>query len=439
MKIDLTQGPIRRGLVRFTLPLIAGNLLQQLYNVVDTWVVGRYVGEGAIAAVGGSFALMVLLTSVLLGLCMGSGVVFSQLWSRGEHEEMRRAMGNALVLCLSFCLLLTVAACLLLRPMLDWMHVHADVQPDMAAYLRIILPGMLFTFAYNYMAAVERSVGNSLTPLIFLGLSAALNIVLDLVFVALCGMKIEGAAWATLIAQCVAAIGIVVHGRVKFRTLLPSLRHMKPDRALMKRIFSVSAMSGLQQSVMNFGILMVQSLVNSFGPSVMAAFAVGVKVDAFAYAPAQDFAGGFSTFVSQNLGAGKPERIRRGIREAFVMSAIFCAAVSVLVALTAPVLMRLFIRGIDDCTLRTGVTYLRIEGLCYVGIGVLFLLYAIFRGLERPAVSLLLTVISLGLRVLLAYTLAPAYGETMIWWSIPIGWAVADLTGLLLLRRAQMC
>lgn len=436
MTVDLTRGPIGRGLIRFCLPLIAGNLLQQLYNVVDTWVVGRYLGQDALAAVGSAFSLVVLLTSVVLGLCMGSGVVFSQLWGQNRREEMRRAMGNALVLCLGICLVLTALSCALLSPILRLMNVPIAVQPDMAAYLRVILPGMLLTFAYNYMAAAERSVGNSLSPLIFLCASTMVNIALDLLFVAAFHWGIAGAAWATVIAQAVAAVGIALHGARRMADCLPAPRHLMPDGALMRRIFSVSAITSLQQSVMNFGILMIQSLVNSFGAEVMAAFAVGVKVDAFAYAPAQDFAGGYATFISQNMGAGQWTRIRRGVRDAFLMSCVFCAAVSALVGLFAPQLMGLFMTGESAGAIAVGVRYLRTEGLCYVGIGLLFLFYATFRGMEKPAVSLWLTVISLGLRVALAYAFAPVWGVEAIWWSIPIGWAMADIAGAALLKRA---
>lgn len=435
MNVDLVHGPVKRGLLRFCLPLIAGNLLQQLYNVVDTWVVGRYVGEDALAAVGSAFSLMVLLTSVILGLCMGSGVVLSQLWGQGDRATMRKAAGNALLLCLGVCVTLTAAALLWLDDILRLMNVPPQVAPGMRCYLLIILPGMLATFVYNYMAAVLRSVGNSFAPLLFLALSTLVNIGLDLLLVAGMGMGIAGAAWATLAAQVLSALGVVVYARVKTPELLPGLRELRPEPALMTRIASVSALTSLQQSVMNFGILMVQSLVNSFGPSVMAAFAVGVKIDAFAYAPAQDFAGGYATFISQNKGAGREDRIRQGIRDAMLMSCLFCAIVSALVFLFAAPLMRLFTDGAREEIVQIGTRYLRTEGACYIGIGILFLLYATFRGLERPAVSLLLTIISLGLRVLLAYALAPIWGPEAIWWSIPLGWAVADAVGVVLLWK----
>lgn len=203
---------------------------------------------------------------------------------------------------------------------------------------------------------------------------------------------------------------------------------------LLSRIARLSVLTGAQQSIMNFGILMIQSLVNSYGVPVMAAFAAGVKIDAFAYAPAQDFGNGFATFAAQNAGAGQSERIRRGFWEASVLSLSFCAAVSALVGIFAPSLLQWFIAPGQTESLRVGVHYLRTEGLCYVGIGLLFLLYATYRGLERAGMSIVLTVISLGLRVALAYLLSPVWGMDAIWWAIPIGWAVADAVGLLGLK-----
>lgn len=435
MQHDLTRGSITGGLIRFCLPLIAGNLLQQMYNVVDTWVVGRFLGQEALAAVGSAFSLLVLLTSVILGLCMGAGVVFSQLWGAGNREGMRRAMGSALLLTASACILLTLASCLLLPQILRWMNIPTEVAPGLSTYLQIVLPGMLAAFLYNYMAAALRSVGNSVVPLIFLAVSTIVNMALDIVLVAGVGTGIAGAAWATLIAQVLAAVGITGYALIRMRPLLPSRRHLRPDAAMIRRIAAVSALTSLQQSIMNFGILMIQSLVNSFGVTTMAAFAAGVKIDAFAYAPAQDFANGYATFISQNIGAKKPDRVRKGVSAAFGISLGFCAVVSAVIGLFAAPLMGIFIDPLNAEATQIGVHYLRTEGLCYVGIGALFLFYATYRGAEKAGMSVVLTIISLGLRVLLAYTMAPTFGADAIWWAIPIGWLAADLTGLVFLPR----
>ncbi len=193
----------------------------------------------------------------------------------------------------------------------------------------------------------------------------------------------------------------------------------------------------MQQSVMNFGILMIQGLVNSFGPVVMAAFAAAVKIDSFAYMPAQEFGNAFSLFISQNHGAGKRERVRQGTIRAAAVSATFCAGISLLIFLAAPWLMQIFVDSSEQAIIATGAGYLRVEGAFYCGIGVLFLLYGFYRGVEKPEMSLVLTVISLGTRVLLAYVLSPfpQIGVWGIWWAIPIGWFLADLAGIACMRR----
>lgn len=435
MERDLTRGSIRKGLILFSLPLIAGNLLQQCYNIVDTWVVGRFLGSVALAAVGSAFSLMTLLTSLLLGLCMGSGVVMSQLYGQGDREGLRRAMGNAFVGIAAAALALELAAFALLDSLLAWMRVPAEAAADLRGYLAVVFWGIGFTFLYNFFATALRSVGNSAAALWFLLCATIINIVLDLWFVTGLGWGVEGAALATVIAQGASAAGIVLYSFLKMGDLRPGVRHLKPDGRLLKRIAVVSVLTGAQQSIMNFGILMIQSLVNSFGVNVMAAFAAGVKIDAFAYAPAQDFANGFATFVAQNAGAGRADRVKRGLREAAMMSLGFCALVSAVVGIFAAPLLSIFIDPAQSDVMAVGMHYLRTEGLCYVGIGLLFLLYATYRGLERAGMSIVLTVISLGLRVVLAYWLAPSWGLDAVWWAIPIGWAVADAVGLAALKR----
>ena len=434
MQQDLTQGSIRAGLIRFSLPLIAGNLLQQLYNVADTLIVGRFLGNVALAAVGSAFSLMILLTSLVLGLCMGSGVVFSQLYGEGNMDKLKTAMTNAFCLIAALSLLLTVLSYALLDAFIVLLRVPPEAVPDITSYLLVIFAGIFFTFLYNFFAAALRSVGNSFASLLFLLLSTVVNIALDLLFVLVLHRGVAGAALATVIAQGLSAAGIALYFFFRLPELRPRRSNFRLDRPLLSRIASVSVLTSVQQSIMNFGIL--QSLVNSFGVATMAAFAAGVKIDSFAYSPAQDFANGFATFVAQNTGAGKPERVKQGIREAALLSLSFCAVVSALVFLFARPLLTLFIDPGEREILAVGVHYLRVEGVFYVGIGLLFLLYAIYRGLERAGMSVVLTVISLGLRVVLAYAFAPHFGVTAIWLAIPIGWFIADAVGLIRLKAA---
>lgn len=430
--LNLTQGGITGTLLRFTLPMMAGALLQQCYNIADTLIVGQFVGPEALAAVGSAYTLMVFLCSILLGLSLGSSTVFSQQYGRGSLSALRHSTWVSFVLILAITVVLNVAAFLALDPILRFLQVPAEVYPLMHDYLWIIFWGILFTFIYNFYAALLRAVGDSVTPLWFLSLSVVLNIGLDLFFILTLDWGIEGAAAATVIAQGAAALGIVIYTYRKRPELKIRRDEIYLDRATLKEITEFSTLTCVQQSVMNLGILMVQGLVNSFGTVVMAAFAAAVKIDAFAYMPVQEFGNAFSTFVAQNFGARKRQRIRRGIRQALLITCLFSLAVSLLIFLFAEPLMLIFVKPDEVEILRIGAQYLRIEGAFYALIGILFLLYGYYRSVRMPGMSVILTVLSLGTRVALSYALAslPAVGVTGIWWSIPIGWFIADLVGI---------
>ena len=284
-----------------------------------------------------------------------------------------------------------------------------------------------------------RAIGNSVVPLAFLAVSAVLNIALDLWFVLGLNRGVAGAAEATVIAQYLSGVGIAVYTLARFPQARAIGKLSGLRRARVREVLSFSTLTCVQQSVMNLGILMIQGLVNSFGPIVMAAFAAAVKIDAFAYMPVQDFGNAFSTFIAQNYGAKRQDRIRAGLKSAVRMAMIFCVIVSALVFAFAAPLMRLFVDAAETEVIREGVRYLRIEGAFYCGIGCLFLLYGLYRALGRPGMSVALTVVSLGARVALAYLLSaiPAVGVVGIWWSVPIGWALADLVGLICYRTVK--
>lgn len=431
MNHSLTQGPITRNMLLFALPLMLGNLLQQMYNLADAWVVGRFLGPDALAAVGSSYTLMTFLTSILLGLCMGSGAAISMQYGAGQQDRLRRCVFLSFGLIAVLSLVLNGAVCLGMDGILWVLRVPAEIRPLMQDYLAVVFLGILATFLYNYYASLLRAIGNSVVPLVFLAVSAVLNVVLDLGCVVGLGWGVKGAALATVAAQFVSGIGIAVYAWRCFPQLRPRREDCRWDRAALASILNLSVMTSVQQSIMNFGILMVQGLVNSFGPVTMAAFAAAVKIDSFAYLPVQDFGNAFSTFVAQNHGAHQPQRIRQGIRSAGAVSAVFCIVISGLVCVFAAPLMSVFIDPAQTQIIQAGVHYLRIEGACYIGIGVLFLLYGYYRAVERPAMSVVLTIASLGTRVALAYALsATALGVTGIWLSVPIGWALADGIGI---------
>ena len=430
MDRTLTEGPVMKSMLRFALPMILGNLLQQCYNVADTLIVGRFLGPDALAAVGSAFTLMTFLTSILLGLCMGSGTAFSIRFGQRDEKGLQEGMCASFVLIAAITALLNLLVFLGLDWLLLFLQVPAKVTGLMREYLLVIFCGIAATFLYNYFACLLRAVGESVPPLIFLAVSATLNIGLDLWFVLGLQRGVAGAAEATVISQYVSGIGLGLY--TWFRR--PGLR-IKRFRLRLSRIEEIAGFSLLtcvQQSVMNLGILLVQGLVNSFGTTVMAAFAAAVKIDAFAYMPVQDFGNAFSTFIAQNYGAKNEKRIRAGLRGAVLAALLFCLVISAAVWIFARPLMLLFVDSGETAILAEGVRYLRIEGAFYCGIGCLFLLYGLYRALGKPGMSVVLTVFSLGTRVGLSYLLSaiPGVGVTGIWWSVPIGWALADLVGI---------
>ena len=438
-KTDLTTGPITGTMLLFALPMILGNLLQQFYNVADTLIVGQFLGATALAAVGSSYTLMTFLTSILLGMCMGSGAVFSIRFGEGDRARLKNSLSLSFLMIAAFTVVMNLAVFLLIDPMMGLLQVPEEVYPLMRSYLWVIFWGIGGTFLYNYFACLLRAIGNSATPLLFLGVSAVLNIALDLVFVVVVPWGVAGAAFATSLSQWVSGLGLLAFTLAKMPQLRPSRQDVRWEKDRVLEIARFSLLTCVQQSVMNFGILMVQGLVNSFGTMVMAAFAAAVKIDSFAYMPVQDFGNAFSTFIAQNYGAKRMDRVRRGIKSAVVSSVVFALLISVLVFVFAKPLLLLFVKPEETEILAVGVQYLRIEGAFYFGIGILFLLYGLYRAIERPGMSLVLTVISLGTRVALAYILSaiPAIGVVGIWWSVPIGWALADVTGVLYYKKLR--
>ena len=433
MNGDLSKGPVVKSMLLFAIPMILGDLLQQCYNIADTLIVGRCLGEKALAAVGSSFTLMTFITSIILGLCMGSSALFSIRFGQKDENGLKEDICASFIFIAAVTVLLNVVAYASLGGLRVFLRVPDEVWGEMREYLFVIFMGIPAVFLYNYFASYLRAIGNSVIPLVFLAVSSLLNIILDLWFVIGFKMGVAGAAEATVIAQYLSGLGIMLYTLICYKRVhvIWKISCLKKER--ISEIVSFSMLTCIQQSVMNLGILMVQGLVNSFGTVVMAAFAAAVKIDAFAYMPVQDFGNAFSTFIAQNYGAKEKQRIQHGLKAAVCISAIFCIVISTFVFLFAKTLMMIFVDAGETHIIMEGVRYLRIEGAFYIGIGWLFLLYGLYRALGRPGMSVVLTIFSLGTRVVLAYTLSaiPQIGVTGIWWSVPIGWALADIIGFL--------
>lgn len=432
MERNLTEGKVTTSILLFALPLLFANLLQQFYNIADTWVVGKFIGSDALAAVGSSYTLMTFLTSILIGLCMGASAAISIQYGSHNYKKMKQSVFMSFVLIAIIAFLLTLLTYLFTDPILHLLQVPSEIYEMMKAYLLYIFIGIPAIFLYNYFSNLLRSVGNSIIPLVFLAISAILNIFLDLYCVIRLNWGVAGAAIATSFSQYVSGIGIMIYTYMHHKNLLPSKEDISFEKQNLYTIMNLSFMTSLQQSIMNFGILMVQGLVNSFGTNVMAAFAAAVKIDSFAYMPVQDFGNAFSTFTAQNYGAHKTKRIKQGFKSATTISFLFSIFVSLLVCIFAKPLISIFIDPSKTEIITIGSQYLHIEGAFYCGIGLLFLLYGYYRAVNVPWMSLVLTIASLGTRVILAYILsATSLGVTGIWMSVPIGWALADVIGVI--------
>lgn len=443
MTRDLTKGPVMKAILLFTGPMLLGNFLQQCYNMADTWIVGKALGAGALAAVGSAFTLMTFLTSILIGLCMGASSLCAIYFGRQEERGVQKRIRAAFLFIGGVSVVLQLLSLCFLEEILRIMRVPEELFDMMYAYVRIILYGMIFAFLYNYFACMLRAVGNSIVPLIFLGVGTVGNIALDYLFVMILHWEVEGAAIATVAAQAFSGIGILIYSLCREKWLYRRSQdtgetEQQDSRGAVFREVAVNSLAAsVQQSIMNFGILMIQSLVNSFGAVVMAAFTVGVKIDAFAYMPVQEYGNAFSVFAAQNYGAGKEDRMAQGVSKSVKLVAAFCLLVSLAVYLTAPMLIQIFVESRENEIIAAGTKYLRTEGIFYWGIGLLFLFYGYYRAVELPVMSVVLTVISLGTRVALSYLLAPEMGEIMIWYAIPIGWILADAAGAVIYWRRK--
>ena len=365
MNRDLSKGPVVRSMLLFAIPMILGDLLQQCYNIADTLIVGNFLGEKALAAVGSSFTLMTFITSILLGLCMGSGALFSIRFGQRDENGLKEDICASFFFIAAVTVLLNMITYVSLDGLRSFLRVPHEVWGDMRAYLFVIFMGIPAVFLYNYFTSYLRAIGNSVVPLVFLALSSVLNIILDLWFVIGLERGVSGAAQATVLSQYLSGLGIMLYTLVNHKQVraIRKIGCLKKER--IREILSFSMLTCIQQSVMNLGILMVQGLVNSFGTVIMAAFAAAVKIDAFAYMPVQDFGNAFSTFIAQNYGAKEKKRIQQGLKEAVRISAIFCVVISALVYVFAKPLMMIFIDAGETDIIMEGVRYLRIEVLSF--------------------------------------------------------------------------
>lgn len=437
MELDMTKGTPSRIILKFFLPLFLGDLFQQLYSIIDAVIIGHFVGTNAFAAVGSSGSVILFVTSILLGLAMGASAIFSQLYGSKKYDNLKEAISTALIFLFFTSLFITIIT-LVFLPQIIFLYQIPDVIKAYAYdYLKYIFAGFIFVGMYNAFSFLLRAFGDSKTPLYFLTFSCICNAVLCVVFVAVLHGGTAGAAVATVLSQAFSAIGCGIYSLKRLRFLNFKRGEFRFRITVFKKIAVYSILTAVQQSISSFGMMLIQGLVNTFGTTYMAAFAACSKVDSVANAPLQDLGNAFSTYSAQNKGANKIQRIRAGFRTTSLIILVLSVAISLIACIFAPELIAVFVGKEAHETIAIGVGYLRIVAVFYVLLGFIVMFYGFFRGIGAIKISVLMTIVSQGLRVVLAYSFAPVKGFSGICLAIVIGWLLSDLLGFYMYRKVM--
>lgn len=429
---DFTEGSIPRHLIRFSIPMFLGNLLQALYNTVDSIWVGRFLGPGALGAVSIGFPVILALVSVVMGLATASTVLVSQYYGARQPEMVKRSVGNTLALLTLASALVSTVGLVFLRPLLRLINTPAEIFGMAQAYLQVFIAGLVFMFLYNGLAAVLRGLGDSRTPLVFLFYATVINIVLDPLLIfgvwPFPRLGVSGAALATVVAQAISVFLLMRH-LAKASALMPdSVRQWRLERGLTAATFRIGLPAGVQQLMVSLGGLVLVSIINTFGPTVVAAYGAATRLDQFAFMPAMSTSLAVSSLVGQNMGAGRHDRVRQVVRSGAALTGSITAVVSLLAVAAPRALLSLFTT--DQAVLAAGAAYLRIVGLSYVPLAVMFAINGALRGAGDTVPTMFTTLAALWLvRVPLARVLSkiPALGILGVW----IASAVSPFVGLL--------
>lgn len=434
---NLAEGKPLKILFFFALPMIAGNVFQQLYNMVDSMVVGRFVGSDALAAVGSSFPIVFLSVAVAGGLSMGCTVVISQQFGAHFIREMKTTISTALISLFALGLAVMILGELLSQPLLSLLRTPDNIMADSLVYLRIYFGGAVFLFLYNTLNAIYNALGDSKTPLCFLMISALANIALDLLFVIQFHMGVAGVAWATLISQGLCAV-------LSFVVLLRRISRLEDERVYqeklplfhstaVRRIAKIGVPSMIQQSFVSISMLAMQGLVNSYGSTFIAGYTAATKIDSLAMMPNMNFSNAMSSYTAQNIGAGKQHRVKEGYRATLLMCVLFSLFITIVIFLFGPNLLNLFMDStVDSGAIAYGMNYMQTVSVFYILMGILFTTNGLLRGAGDMKAFMVSSLCNLASRVATAYLLAYFIGESAIWWSIPIGWAIGG--GIAFLR-----
>ena len=419
---DMTEGNVTGHMIRFAIPLMIGNVFQQLYGAVSSIVVGRYLGKEALAAMGTAVPIMNILLFLLVGMTMGASILMAEYFGAKDTARLKSELATSIVAGLVFTVVLSAVAALAIVPALRIINTPEVIIPQAAAYLRIIFAGLAFAFLYNLLSSALRSVGEATMPLVFLVLSSVLNIVLAVLFVGRLGFGVRGAALATVIAEAAAMAACAFYIWARVPDLRLRLWELRPERALLSRTISYSWVSGVQQTFLYVGIFLVQGAVNPLGVDAIAAFNAVSRVDGFILAPSDSLALSLMTFISQNRGAGRNERIREGVGRSLAINVAYTSAVAIGIYFGAHRLMSLFLDAGEVSAIGIGVGYMRVMCAFFIVSAFCNTLQGYFRGMGLMRIALYATVVQIPVRVWISYALAGRLGLNAVALAVGVGW-----------------
>ncbi len=423
-----------KALLFFAFPMIIGNLFQQFYTMADSVIVGRFVGENALAAVGASYSLTNVFISIAIGGGVGASVIVSQTFGRRDYRTMKRSVSTALLSFLGISILLGAAGLVFSTSIMEMLRTPSNIMGDAMTYLNIYFIGLPFLFMYNVLSAMFNALGRSRIPLYLLIFSSVLNVALDLYMVVSLHMGVAGAAWATLIAQGVSAV-------ISFCLFLRELwSHPEKtgvcfDFAELRNMTRIALPSILQQSTVSIGMMLVQSVVNSFGSEMLAGYSAAMRIESIAIVPMAAMGNAISSYAAQNIGAGELERVKKGYHTSYGIVAVFAAILCIILQLfSVPIISMFLDKDGTQVALDTGIRFM---GWFFVMIGLKMITDGVLRGAGDMTMFTVANLVNLGLRVVLAVTLAPRFGIHMVWMAVPIGWTANYLISFLEYRTGK--
>ncbi len=411
------------ALLIFALPMMLGNFFQQVYTMADSVIVGRFVGEDALAAVGASYSLTNVFISIAIGGGVGASVITSQTFGARDYSRMKRSISTALLSFLAISIFLGVVGLTLSRRIMVLLNAPANILEDSITYLNIYFLGLPFLFMYNVLSSMFNALGRSRIPLYLLIFSSVLNVALDIYMVTVLHMGVAGVAWATLIAQGISAV-------LSFSIFLKELRSYPGkldalfDWKELKNMGRVALPSILQQSTVSIGMMLVQSVVNSFGSQMLAGYSAAMRIESVCIVPMSAMGNAISSYTAQNVGADKPERVKAGYRASYGIVFAIAAGICLVVQLLASPLISLFLEDGSAAAFETGIQCTRFMAWFYVLIGLKMISDGVLRGAGDMTMFTVANLVNLGLRVVLAVTLAPRFGIQFVWVAVPVGWLI---------------